>query len=169
MASDLRVISAEIKIMDYPVQRFNRELNGYVEVTNTSYLKVKFSDHTHEMYDTFTNSKIDRSMLELLQKKLRIWEDLIVRKTMLIEKYKKHNPTLPERKRLSPFFMNEIQYDIYIYEYCILKLKAVLNYIEEEITRDRKSFMEVIKTPCKPGSTLKGLPIVMMREIMSYL
>jgi len=167
MASDPRITNAQLITLDYPVQRFNRELDKFVEITNMPSLKVNFSDNTHETYDVSTDSKIDLSMLELLQKKLRIWEDLIVRKTMLIEKYKKHNPTLPERKRLSPFFMNEIQHDISMYESRVLKLKIVVKYIEQEI--DRNSFMEVIKTPCKPGSALKGLPIVMMREIMSYL
>ena len=168
MACDLRVISAEIITLHY-VKRFNRELDEFVEITNMPCLKVNFSDGTYEKYDLHTYSKIDRSILEKLQKKLDVWERAIVRKTMLLEKYKKHNPMLPERKKLSQFFMNEIQYSISTYESYILKLKIVLNYIEEEITRDRKSFIEVIKTPCKPGSTLKGLPIVMMREIMSYL
>jgi len=167
MACDLRVISAEIITLDYPVERFNRELDKFVEITNMPCLKVNFSDGTYEKYDLHTYSKIDRSILEKLQKKLDVWERAIVRKTMLIEKYKKLNPTLPERKKLKPFFMNEIQYNISTCESYILKLKIVLKYIEQEI--DRNSFMEVIKTPCKPGSTLKGLPIVMMREIMSYL
>jgi hypothetical protein len=34
---------------------------------------------------------------------------------------------------------------------------------------DKKSFKEVVKTPCKPGSLLKALPLDMMRQVMSYL
>jgi len=167
MASDPRITNAQLITLDDPVEIFNRKLDKFVKITNMPCLKVNFSDHTYETYQVLTDSKIDRSTLEILQKRLELCENRLVKKTMLIEKYKKHNPTLPERKKLTPFFMNEIQYSISTYESHILKLKIVLKYIEQEI--DRNSFMEVIKTPCKPGSALKGLPIVILREIMSRL
>jgi len=46
-------------------------------------------------------------------------------------------------------------------------MQNAMIYINSRI--DKKSFKEVMKTPCKPGSALKGLPIDMMREIMSYI
>lgn len=45
--------------------------------------------------------------------------------------------------------------------------RAALNYIQSLI--DKKSFKEVIKTPCKPGSDIKALPTDLKREVMSYL
>ena len=47
--------------------------------------------------------------------------------------------------------------------------KLLLDTIQGLIDKDKNSFKEVIKTPCKPGSLLKALPLDMMREVMSYL